>query len=85
MLDPLEFKGVSYVLIQLLAFTALILSVISLRKELISEKPAHGFFSFILVIGVFCLLISLFSTYVQVQRPVSTLLKWERAAFTSKG
>jgi membrane protease YdiL (CAAX protease family) len=83
-LDPLAFKAVSYGLILLIALVVLVLSLVSFRKEFISDKPVHGLFPLVLIIAGLCVLISLATAYVQFQRPVSILLRWERAALTSK-
>ena len=84
MLDPLAFRAVSYGLILFLALVALLLSLVSLKKEYVSGKSLDGLFLLILVIAGLCGLISVLTTYVDVQRPLSGLLKWERAAVTSK-
>jgi hypothetical protein len=67
-LDPLLLKGVSYLFAGFLALTALILSLVSLGKELISEKPVHGGFSLALILAAFCAVISLISTYVPIEQ-----------------
>jgi uncharacterized membrane protein len=84
MLDPPAFKAVSYGLILLLAFAGLLLSLVSLRKEIFSDKPVYGLVPFILVIAGLCGLISVLTTFLDAQRPVSVLLKWERAAVAYK-
>jgi len=67
-----------------LVFTGLILSLVSLRKEIFSDKPVYGLCPFILIIAGLCGLISALTALVDLQRPVSVLLKWERATITSK-
>jgi hypothetical protein len=84
MLDALAFKAISYALIGILALTCLILSVVSLRIEIISASPLNGLFPFVLIIVGFCVLIALATAYVQAQRATSTMLRWERAALTPK-
>jgi hypothetical protein len=83
-LDPLAFKALSYGLAGLLALAAIVLSVVSLRIEIIYGKPVHGLFPVVLMISALCVFIVLVTAYVELQRPVSTLLRWERAAFTSR-
>ena len=78
MLDPLAFKAVSYGLILLLVLIALSLSVVSLRKEFISDIRLHGLFlPLVLIIAGLCGLISALTACVEFQRPVSVLLRWE--------
>ena len=84
MLAPLAVKAVSHGLILLLALVALILSLVSLKKEYVSGKSLDGLFLLILVIAGLCGLISVLSIYVDAHRPVSALLNWERAAVTAK-
>jgi hypothetical protein len=81
--DPLAFKALSYGAVGLLALTLLILSVVWLRIEIISDKPLSGFLPVLLIIAALCALISLLTAYVQFQQATSTMLHWERAAFTS--
>jgi hypothetical protein len=81
--DPLAFKALSYGAVGLLALTVLILSVVWLRIEIISGKPLSGFLPVLLIIAALCALISLLTAYVQFQQATSTMLHWERAAFTS--
>jgi membrane-bound ClpP family serine protease len=81
--DPLAFKALSYGAVGLLALTLLILSVVWLRIEIISGKPLSGFLPVLLIIAALCALISLLTAYVQFQQATSTMLHWERAAFTS--
>jgi hypothetical protein len=83
-LDSLVFKPVSYALILLLVLTGLILAVVSLKKELISDSPLNGLFFLVLIIAGFCVLIALATAYVQFQWPASILLRWERAALNSE-
>jgi hypothetical protein len=82
--DPLAFKALSYGAVGLLALTLLILSVVWLRIEIISGKPLSGFVPVLLSIAALSALISLLTAYVQFQQATSTMLHWERAAFTSK-
>ena len=84
MADVLAFKALGYALIGLLAFTVLILSIVSLRREIIFGTPPNGFSPVIIIIAALCALIALAIAYVQLQRPVSTLLRWERASFSPK-
>ena len=81
--DPLAFKALSYGAVGLLALTLLILSVVWLRIEIISGKPLSGFVPVLLIIAALSALISLLTAYVQFQQATSTMLHWERAAFTS--
>jgi hypothetical protein len=81
--DPLAFKALSYGAVGLLALTVLILSVVWLRIEIISGTLS-GFLPVLLIIAALCALISLLAAYVQFQQATSTMLHWERAAFTSK-
>jgi hypothetical protein len=81
--DPVVFKGVSYGLIGVLALTGLILSLVSLKKELRSKKPLYDCIVVVLIVGLSGLVFA-FATYVQFQRPVSALVKWERAALVFK-
>jgi hypothetical protein len=67
MLDPLAFKAVSYGLILLLAFTGLMLFLVSLRKEFTSDRPLRGLFPFALYVTAISLLASLATAYVQLQ------------------
>jgi hypothetical protein len=78
-LDPVLFKGVSYLFAGFSALTGLVLSVISLKKELVPDKPAHGAFSLALILAALCTLILLFATYVPVEQVNS-----QRAALSSK-
>jgi hypothetical protein len=55
-LDPLAFNALNYALAVLLALAALVLSLISLRIEIIYGKPFNGLFPTVLIIGAFCLL-----------------------------
>ena len=80
--DPLAFKALSYGAVGLLALTLLILSVVWLRIEIISGKPLSGFVPVLLIIAALSALISLLTAYVQFQQATSTMLHWERAAFT---
>jgi hypothetical protein len=82
MLDPLVFKAVSYGFILLPALTALFLSLLSLKREYVSGKSLDGLFVLVLTIAGLCGLISVLTGYVDVKRPLSVLLKWERAAFS---
>jgi hypothetical protein len=82
--DPLIYKSVSYGIVGLLAFTALILSVVSLRKELTTDKPVDGLSPVILIIAGLCVFISLASAYVQLEKPASMMFRWEWAALTPK-
>jgi hypothetical protein len=84
MLDPLAFKAVSYGFILLLALIALFLSLDSLKREYIGDKPMSGLLPLILIIAGLCGIISALTVLVVVQRPVSVLLKWESTAITSK-
>jgi hypothetical protein len=81
--DPLAFRALSYGLVGLWALTVLILSVVWLRIEIISGKPLSGFVPVLLIIAALSALISLLTAYVQFQQATSTMLHWERAAFTS--
>jgi hypothetical protein len=81
--DPVVFRGVRYGLIGVLALTGLILSVVSLKREFLSQKPLYDFIVVVLIVGL-CGLVSALTAYVQFQRPVSILLKWERAALVFK-
>jgi hypothetical protein len=83
-LDPLALQAVSYALAGLLALAGLILSAISLKGEIVSGKPLNGLFPVVLIIAALCVLISLATAFLQIQRPVSILLRWERAAVTTK-
>jgi hypothetical protein len=66
--DPVLFKGVSYLFAGFSALTGLVLSVISLRKELAPGKAAHGAFSLALILAVFCTFILLLTAYVPVEQ-----------------
>jgi hypothetical protein len=70
--DVLAFKALGYALIGLLAFTILILSIVSLRSEIIFGTPPNGFSPVIIIITALCVVIALVTAYVQLQRPVST-------------
>jgi hypothetical protein len=83
MLDPLAFKAVSYGLILVLAFAGLLLSLVSLRKEYLSDRPLGRLFLLLVVIAGLRGMISMLTVVVDVQRPVSALLKWDRAAVTT--
>jgi hypothetical protein len=76
-LDRLAFKAVSDGLILFLVLIALPLSLVSLRKEFISDIRLHGLFPRVLTIAGLCVLISALTTCVEFQRPVSLLLRWE--------
>ena len=84
MLDPLAFKAVNYGIAGLLVWAALVLSVASLKIETVYGRPVNGLFSVVLIIAALCILIVLLTAYVQLRRPVSILLRWEKAAFTAK-
>jgi hypothetical protein len=79
-LDPLLFKGVSYLFAGFSALTGLILSVISLKEELIPAKPAHGAFSLALILAALCTFILLFTAYL----PIEQVNSKRAAAITSK-
>jgi hypothetical protein len=66
-LDPLAFKAVSYGLAGILALAGLVLSVVSLRIEIIYGKPVHGLLPVTLMIASLCFLIVLLTAYVQLQ------------------
>ena len=81
--DGLGFKALGYALIGLLALTVLILSIVSLRIEIISGTPPNGFSPVIIIIAALCALIALLTAYVQFQRASSTMLRWQTAVITS--
>jgi hypothetical protein len=83
MAGALAFKALSYGLVGLLALTVLILSIVSLRREIISGKPPNGFSPVILIIAALCAFIVLLTAYIQLQRTTSTMLRRETAAITS--
>jgi hypothetical protein len=82
-LDPFLFKTLSLLLLGILALAA-VLSVISVRKESISDRPLHGCFSVVLFLVALCAFVSLISAYAQFQRPVSFQLKWKIAAIAAR-
>ena len=84
MLDPLAFRAVSYGLILFLALVALLLSLVSLKKEYVSGRSLDGLFLLVLVIAGLCGMIAVLTVVVDAHRPVSALLNWERAAVTAK-
>jgi hypothetical protein len=83
MASALDFKALGYALIGILALTVLILSVVSLRREIISGTPPNGFSPVIIIIAALCALIALLTAYVQFQRASSTMLRLETAEISS--
>jgi hypothetical protein len=82
MADALVFQALSYGVVGLLALAALVVSVVSLRKETISEQPLHGLISVLLLLAALCASIALFAAYIHFLQVSSILLRWETAAFT---
>ena len=78
--DVLAFKALGYALIGSLALTVLILSVVSLRIEIISGKPLNSFLLVVVIIATLCAFIALLTGYVQLQRAISPVLRWERVS-----
>jgi hypothetical protein len=78
--DVLAFKALGYALIGLLALTVLILSVVSLRIEIISGKPLNSFLLVVVIVATLCAFITLLTGYVQLQRAISPVLRWERVS-----
>jgi hypothetical protein len=82
--DVLAFKAVGYALIGFLALTVLILTVVSLRTEIISGKPLNSFVPVVIIIATLCAFIALFTAYLELQRANSLLLRWERVSIIGK-
>jgi hypothetical protein len=83
MADALAFKVLSYGLIGLLALTVLILSIVSLRREIFAGQPVNGLLPVVLVLAALCASIALFAAYIHFLQVSSILLRWDAAAFTS--
>jgi hypothetical protein len=67
----------------LLALTALVLSIISLKREIVSGKPLDGFLPVALIIAALCASIALLAAYIHFLQVSSILLRWDAAAFSS--
>jgi hypothetical protein len=74
------FKALSYGFVGLLAIGVLALSLISLRRDIRSGRPLTGLVRFALVIGVFCVLMTLYTAYVRFKR--ATTARLDRIALT---
>jgi hypothetical protein len=61
--SELTFKSISYGLVGLIWATALVLSLVSIRKENRYDQPLHGLFSFTLIVIGLCAFIALCSAY----------------------
>jgi hypothetical protein len=83
MADALVFQALSYGVVGLLALAALVVCVVSLRKETISEQPLHGLIPVLLLLAALCASIALLAAYIQFQQATSTMLRPDTAAFTS--
>jgi hypothetical protein len=62
----LAFKALSYALIGILALAVLILSIVSLRREIISGKALNRFSPFMVTIAALCAFIALLSAYIHI-------------------
>jgi hypothetical protein len=82
--DALAFKALSYGLIGILALAGLILSFVSLRREIICGKPPSRFSPVILIIAALCAFIALLTAYIHSSERLQIMLRWERAAVTSQ-
>jgi hypothetical protein len=71
--SELTFKALSYVLVELLWLTALVLSLISIRKEGSRGETLKGILAFTLVIVGFCTFIALLSIYAQKTRSLKKI------------
>jgi hypothetical protein len=78
--DVLVFKALGYALIGLLGVTVLILSIVWLRIEIISGKSLNSFLLVVVIIATLCAFIALLTGYVQLQRAISPVLRWERVS-----
>ena len=59
----LTFKAISYGLLGLLLVTALILSLVSIRKQSHYDEPLHGLFLVTLIVIGLCAFIAICSVY----------------------
>jgi hypothetical protein len=71
--SELTFKALSYAVIELLWVTALVLSLISIRKESGCGEPLKGIIALTLAIVGFCAFIVLLSLYAQQTRSLEKI------------